>query len=582
MSYHRRKFIRDISSSVLGMGLVNPVMSFPYETFSMEEHQETAPVLYFDAFTEIGPRRVSHSRQQTSLLELLAEMNQCSISGALVASTMSVSYDAHFSNLRLSEWLKPYSNLYAIWNILPSITGEFPDVQKLGKLIQEHGIKAVAIHPTSNAWDWQGDYCRELFEWLSDRQMLTIIPSFTELGGWREVDVFLNKYPRLPVFLRNISWAAQRYLIPLIKQHANLHICFDTFQINEGPEYFYQEGLTDQVLFASNAPTMSAGAHRTMIDYAQVPRDARAKMAGGNIIRLLRDIPPPVLSENKSSDSLMHAASMGMPQPVDVIDMHMHILHEGLQGAGRHYRMQNGGPSGVFSLVEKLGYSGGGFMSWDGVVSQDAASGNETTRLALDAAPPGYWGLGTFDPTQFSQEEMSEMIHKVYSDQRFIGMKPYPLYGVEFHDPSYDIWWEYGQKNNLYGLLHNARSDLKETDVLAGKYPNVRWVIAHAANSFPMAEKAIELMQKHSNVYAEITYTTVPLGAIEYLVEEAGADRVLYGSDLPMRDPRPQLGWVIYTRLTQAVKENILATNALEVLKPCMSRLPERNRPVLK
>ena len=86
-------------------------------------------------------------------------------------------------------------------------------------------------------------------------------------------------------------------------------------------------------------------------------------------------------------------------------------------------------------------------------------------------------------------------------------------------------------------------------------------------------------MKKHPNVYAEITLTPVTAGIIEYLVKNAGADRVLYGSDLPMRDPRQQLGWVVYSRLPVAVKKKILAQNALQMLAPCLQRLPDYNRP---
>ena len=86
-------------------------------------------------------------------------------------------------------------------------------------------------------------------------------------------------------------------------------------------------------------------------------------------------------------------------------------------------------------------------------------------------------------------------------------------------------------------------------------------------------------MKKHPNVYAEITLTPVTAGIIEYLVKHAGPDRVLYGSDLPMRDPRQQLGWVVYSRLPVAVKEQILAKNALKMLAPCLKRLPVYNRP---
>ena len=60
-------------------------------------------ILYFDAFTCIGPRIDKHPAEAWKLEDLLAEMNHCSISGALVNSTQSVHYDATYGNLPLSE-----------------------------------------------------------------------------------------------------------------------------------------------------------------------------------------------------------------------------------------------------------------------------------------------------------------------------------------------------------------------------------------------------------------------------------------------------------------------------------------------
>lgn len=225
MRYTRRRFIQDFST--VGIGLPG-IGSWLERSISTEDE---TPLLYFDAFTEIGPRQVTHSLEQTSLSELLEELNFCSISGALVASTLSVSYDAHFSNLKLSKTLAPYPNLSAIWNLFPPETGEFPDLDTLGDLLRQHQVRAVSIHPRSNAWDWRADYCQDFFNWLSDQQVLLIITDYSELGDWSDVDLFLSQYSKLAVFLRHISWSAQRFVIPLVRQHKNLHICFDTFQI---------------------------------------------------------------------------------------------------------------------------------------------------------------------------------------------------------------------------------------------------------------------------------------------------------------------------------------------------------------
>ena len=57
---------------------------------------------------------------------------------------------------------------------------------------------------------------------------------------------------------------------------------------------------------------------------------------------------------------------------------------------------------------------------------------------------------------------------------------------------------------------------------------------------------------------------------IEFLVEQVGADRVLYGSDLPMRDPTPQLAWVCYAKISVDDKKKILAENFKKILDRCI------------
>ncbi|WP_019943058.1 amidohydrolase family protein [Dyadobacter beijingensis] len=537
-------------------------------------------LLFFDGFTRIGPRKYKHPAEQWKLEHLLKDMDQCSISAALVAYTQSVNYDLMYSNLELNRLIKPYPHLFPVWNVMPHQTGEFPDPTGLGRLMAENNVRAVTIHPKTNAWDWKARHCTPLFAHLSKNKILTITTA-PELGAWEDLEEFLIRYPTLPLLLTGAFWNEQRYVLPLVQQYKNLHISFDNFQINEGVEYLHRTGCTDQLIFASNSPTMSAGAHRSYIDYAAIPAADRAKIAGGNLMRLLKITQKPALRQNQNEDILMRAIRAGSPLPVSVIDMHMHMLHEGLDSGGWTYRMENGGPKGIFGMAKRLGYQGGGIMSWNGVVSQNAIAGNPCTAEALDVAPKGYWGLATFDPSHYSQDELRKMIADVYADKRFIGMKPYQFYGFEYHDPVYDAWWEYGNQNKFYGLIHNSRADLLEVETLAKRYPDVRWIIAHAGGSFKMADMAIAAIKKYPNVYAEITLTPVPLGVIEYLVAGAGENRMLYGSDLPMRDPRQQLGWLVFSTLPLEVKKKILAENAMQVIKPCLDRLPEHSRPSL-
>lgn len=568
-NFSRRDFLK---TSVLGV----------IGTQELLRHSDSKPeketLYFFDCYTKIGPDKVIHPANRWRLDELTREMDYCSVSAALVAYTLSSTYDLHHSNLELTRMLAPHPNLYAIWNVMPHASGEFPEPGKLTELVKQHNVRAFSIQPLSNSWDWRSHASKELFEWISAHKML-ISTQASEMGRWSDVEDFLQMYPEVPLLLNRISYGEQRFIIPLLDKYKNLHICFDTFQINEGIEYFVGKGLENQILFGSSAPAMSLGAHRTFIDLARVDQNVKRKIAGENLKRLLRLEVLPPKKENKQEDYLMKSVRTGSPPPTPILDMHMHILDTGLFGVGRHYRMQNGDPKGVFNAVGKIGYQGGGMMSWNGIQSYVSEAGNQTTKNALDLSPGGYWGLGTFDPSHYSQTEIEQQIKEVYSDRRFIGMKPYHFFGVEYHDKRYDTWWEYGNKNQFYALIHHSASDLREVDALAGKYPAVRWVVAHTGSNYRTADMAIEMMKKYPNVFAEITYTSVTGGIIERMVSEVGDSRVVYGSDLPMRDPRQQLGWVVFSNLPVSAKEKILGYNAARIIKPCLSRLPEASVP---
>lgn len=536
--------------------------------------------LFFDALARIGARGAKHSQLPWRLEQLVDEMAHCSISAALVWSYQSVRYDAMFGNRELSVRLADHENLFAGWNVMPHGTGEFPDLEELLCEIRERNIRACAIHPRMNAWDPLGDHARPLFSGLANHR----IPCFlhrTEMDSWRQLDQFLEQNRELALVVSGVGWGEQRYLIPLLRKYPNLHVTLEQAQFNRGLDDFCAWELGPQVLFGTNAPAMSVGAHRCYVDYANISSEQKDAIAGGNALRLLGFERAPALRSNPDDDEFMEAARAGRPMPGGIIDMHMHILHEGLNGGGWHFRMSGGGPSQTFQQIQRLGTLGGGFMSWNGTVGGDSMAGNQCVSDALDVAPRGYWGLATFDPCHYSATELGTMIPAFYdADPRFIGMKPYFVYGVEYHHHSYDSWWRYGNAHALYAGLHRIRNDYQEVLSLAKRYPNVRWVAYHCGADYEAADGVIECIKRFPNVYAEITFTSVTAGIIDYLVEHAGADRVLYGSDLPMRDPAPQLGWIVFSRLTVAEKRRLLRDNGLAVIAPCFDRLPVHNRPV--
>jgi predicted TIM-barrel fold metal-dependent hydrolase len=148
------------------------------------------------------------------------------------------------------------------------------------------------------------------------------------------------------------------------------------------------------------------------------------------------------------------------------------------------------------------------------------------------------------------------------------GLKPYhPRTNIPYDDKAWAPWFEFGNRHRCFTLLHPSPNFVAEASNLAARYPDMTWILAHTGGSYPTARQGIEVALKHPNVYLEITLTTVTLGVIEFMVEHVGADRVLYGSDQPMRDPIPQYGWMAYSRCTPDEKKQMFGVNMRRVLR---------------
>ncbi|MBI2437927.1 MAG: amidohydrolase family protein, partial [Lentisphaerae bacterium] len=252
-----------------------------------------------------------------------------------------------------------------------------------------------------------------------------------------------------------------------------------------------------------------------------------------------------------------------------VLDAHCHVLDDGLHGVGSSYLLFQGDAAHMLELARHCGIWLTAFMSWSGIVGMDVEQGNELIAKVVQAAPQEALGLSSADPTHQSAEEIKALCEKYHLGLGFRGMKPYfARNGIHYHDPLYNPYWEFGNQHGLYALLHTDETEVALNGILdlAKRFPAMTFLIAHSGGSWHYAKKVAELGRKCPAVFAELTLTPVLNGVIEYLCENLGADRVLFGTDAPMRDPRPQLAWVVNTRLPVETKRKILGGNFARVL----------------
>ncbi len=103
-------------------------------------------------------------------------------------------------------------------------------------------------------------------------------------------------------------------------------------------------------------------------------------------------------------------------------------------------------------------------------------------------------------------------------------------------------------------------------ETLLKSLPQLNVVIAHL-DGYGLYEWSIEMMQKYSNLYFDISaHGASRRGMLADAVRRVGSERILYGSDYPGYSPKPFLDSILQADITDADREAILYKNAARLL----------------
>ena len=150
-----------------------------------------------------------------------------------------------------------------------------------------------------------------------------------------------------------------------------------------------------------------------------------------------------------------------------------------------------------------------------------------------------------------------------------IGIKIHAAHhGSSINDRRYLPYLEYADKKGLPVLFHTWEAvDIIHIAQLAEQFRNARFIVGHSAmRSYAVKQEVVKAVRKFENIFVDTTISVAYDGAIEWIVSQIGADRVLYGSDLPFYDCRFVLGKVGLCRLSDSDKLKILGGNARKLL----------------
>ena len=481
------------------------------------------------------------------------------VHGAAVSQAESADYSFVAGDAKLAETIRVEPRIYGVATLPPTAALETGDADYLRKLL-DVGFRGVKIMPSKFSCGHDPRNMEQIAGLLIERGL----PLFYPAGeGFEGLARLLEAYRGLNVILLGAGWGDNRQLFPLLGRYERLHFEYSRNQANDILELTKEHFGIDRVLFGTGWPLTSMGALKALTEYAELSEAEKDAVAHGNACRLLRINPDELaLYDNGACgfDSIAAAADEGRPMPVPVMDAHAHMApteHRTVSGL----MMLHSSSGHITPKLDRLGVEAVVTAPWEGIAT-DGMAGNLHTVRAAQKYPGRYYGYNTcninYDEDLAGWRRWFEEYPEV-----FVGIKPYwPYQGFSLLDERLKPWLDYADRRRLLLLLHTTSDTaLDEADALCPRYPGITFILAHAGSDYHNAEHCVRVAKAHRNAVAEITYTTVTRGMIEYLAGEIGADRVLYGSDLPMRDPAPQLGWVAYAGISEEEKKMILYEN---------------------
>lgn len=542
---------------------------------------------FFDCNCMIGIRQYRHKTSPETLQDYLDDFDYYDIQAALVHHAYAVEYSQDYGNRKLMEEIEgvrrqdagaPTAQLWPEWVVIPHWAGDFAEPGKLVAEMLERNVRAARMMPKAHGFPLGKEVCGPLLAALQEAR----IPVFFDVAQLDlEAAVELAKaYPELPIVLCGVAWASDRIIFARFGDVPNLHLETWAFQGHRAYERFVAAFGSERLLFGTDLPHRSPGAARMMACYEQISERDRRNIAGENLLRLLRGVqgaqgPAPfdgaqglrpelkAPREHPEDDPIVAAVRAGRPLTEEyVLDAHAHVAHPGCMGVNQCALAYND-PEGLVASMDRMGVDTACISSWSGITfgTPDA---NDMDLRGAELFPGRLLAWGCLNPNY--PKLYDEEFERLFLGGKVIGYKPYPpRQQVPVIDPRHERALQWCEEHGAPVLLHAGPPD--HVTQLAEKYPHAQFLIAHAGSTWDLAEKAAEAAKKFPNVYAEITYTAILYGFIEFFVREVGAQQLLFGSDCVMRDIAPQLGWVCWARIGVEEKRQVLGGNMKGVLR---------------
>ncbi|MGI6294658.1 MAG: amidohydrolase family protein [Armatimonadota bacterium] len=201
-------------------------------------------------------------------------------------------------------------------------------------------------------------------------------------------------------------------------------------------------------------------------------------------------------------------------------------------------------------------------------ISTEYRAGNSEVIQAMKEFPGRILGFCAVNPN-FPASELRDELNRCF-DAGMIAIKYHPSCHIHPIDgEGYRAAWEYADEHKLAVLTHTdsggPHCSVTQAGKCAAQYPNTEVIIGHCGFGYAGAALCAQVAKEVSNAYFDLAASTANLDLVETIVEGVGADRTLFGTDIPFLDCRIQLGRLAFSKLNDDQLTQVLSANAARI-----------------
>ncbi len=494
--------------------------------------------------------------------DVLTHLNRLEISRALVWHIAGRDVHPQYGNQQLLAEIDntpdAAERLIPAFVVTPTLLYDEAAKRGLLETMATRQVRALWCFPTG--WNWRLSMLAPLFH-----EMATLHPALFlnchQSFDHADVLAFAGEFPDVPIVYTQAMWPHLAAMLDLLRRRPNIGLDISSIHTTNSIELIARHFGPERLYFGTGPQAMN-GAAIAALATAQISDDTRARIAHGNLDRILGlDATPPAIPAPTPAplwQRLRHAEHLG----VEIIDAHAHL------GPFGTWVMDCGDAEAQAEQAERwMERSGVTMMIVSGAEAllSEAVEGNRLLEERL-AHRAGFRGYVVFNPLY--ADGLLPRFDDYFSRSFFVGFKLLNDYWrIPVTDPRFIPVWEYANAHRLPILLHTWDGGYDAPGMLRDivpAYPDAAFLLGHSGSGDrPVAE---ELALAHPNVYLEWCGSFCTRRRWETTLARIGNRQIVFGTDGMAHNPAWELGRLLSIDAPESVLLPILADNMRGVL----------------